>query len=175
MRDTYRYTPLLAWMLQPNILVNIAFGKLLFIILDIATGYLIYSITKASNVSEKHATICATLWLLNPLPMTVSSRGNAESIMSFLVLWSLKLLQDMSVCASGAVFALAVHFKIYPVVYALPIYMWLGDKNIDLKKACWKDKIKFILPNINRIYFIATAGLIMGGLTWLFYSWYEHC
>jgi len=95
--------------------------------------------------------------------------------MSFLVLWSLKLLQDMSVCASGAVFALAVHFKIYPVVYALPIYMWLGDKNIDLKKVCWKDKIKFILPNINRIYFIATAGLIMGGLTWLFDSWYEHC
>ncbi|WAR12760.1 PIGM-like protein [Mya arenaria] len=173
-RATYRYTPLLAWLLQPNISVNPAFGKLAFIILDIFTGFLIYAITSSNGVSAKLSTFCSALWLLNPLPMTVSSRGNAESIMSALVLLTLKLLQDSKPFYSGTVFALAVHFKIYPVVYALPIYLFLGDRSISLSNVGWKERLKYLLPNMNRLCFICTAGLdIRHNFSPYFYMLYQ--
>ena len=86
MRPTYRYTPILAWMLTPNITLFAEFGKVIFIVCDVLTGYLLYHILKKRSCSEFTATMCASFWLLNPLPATVSSRGNAESVIAILVL-----------------------------------------------------------------------------------------
>lgn len=41
-RHTYRYTPVLAWMLYPNVTVTPLFGKFLFAAFDVASGALIY-------------------------------------------------------------------------------------------------------------------------------------
>ena len=45
-RHTYRYTPLLAWMLIPNVNVSPLFGKFLFCGFDIIAGHLIYAYVK---------------------------------------------------------------------------------------------------------------------------------
>ena len=37
-RSTYRYTPLLAWALVPNVLLHPAFGKVLFCVADIVAA-----------------------------------------------------------------------------------------------------------------------------------------
>lgn len=49
-RHTYRYTPLIAFLLIPNILLHSAFGKILFSSVDIIVGILIRIIVKNSFV-----------------------------------------------------------------------------------------------------------------------------
>lgn len=38
-RATYRYTPLLAWVVLPNVWLHSAFGKLLFSLADVVAGW----------------------------------------------------------------------------------------------------------------------------------------
>ncbi|XP_046558873.1 LOW QUALITY PROTEIN: GPI mannosyltransferase 1-like [Haliotis rubra] len=189
-RATYRYTPLLAFMLLPNKWFH-SFGKILFIIFDVLTGALTYSIVSSKGHSHKTAVICTCLWLFNPLPMAVSSRGNAESIMSFLVLATLQLLENRHIFLSAVSYALAVHFKIYPVTYALPLYLLLGkdfekdkvqrfprSKFTQLKKRTkddvfvLKEVLLDLVPNINRLVFALVGAVVLGGLTAVFYLWY---
>ncbi|XP_060600585.1 GPI mannosyltransferase 1-like [Ruditapes philippinarum] len=174
LRATYRYTPLLAWMLQPNIWYSSVFGKLLFIILDVYTGHLIYSIVISSkNITPKTAKLCAAFWLFNPLSMTVSSRGNAESIMTCLVLLCLKLLLERKVLSSAIVYSLAVHFKIYPVTYAIPIYLFLNDSMVEKgKHSLWKTSYSMIKPTQQRVGFVMAAGITLAMLTGVFYYMY---
>ncbi|XP_052233549.1 GPI mannosyltransferase 1-like isoform X2 [Dreissena polymorpha] len=171
-RATYRYTPLLAWMLQPNIYISSSFGKIVFILLDVFTGYLIYTVLKMRGVNDKTANICAAIWLLNPLPMTVSSRGNAESVMSCLVLLCLYFIYKGQVMWTAIVYAIAVHFKIYPVIYALPIYLWLGNSEGHLQVSGWKGMLIFGLPNKGRCKFVMTTATVLAALTWICYRLY---
>ncbi|XP_046379904.2 GPI mannosyltransferase 1-like [Haliotis rufescens] len=189
-RATYRYTPLLAFMLLPNKWFH-SFGKILFIIFDVMTGALTYSLVSSKGHSHKTAVVCACLWLFNPLPMAVSSRGNAESIMSFLVLATLQLIENRHVFMSAVSYALAVHFKIYPITYALPLYLLLGkdfekdkiqrtarSKFTQLKKRTredvlvWREVLLDLIPNINRLVFMLVGATVLGGLTAVFYAWY---
>ncbi|XP_041375597.1 GPI mannosyltransferase 1-like [Gigantopelta aegis] len=176
-RSTYRYTPLLAYILLPNMWTPV-FGKLLFVFFDILTGILINRLLHSTGCSAKMAAICSNLWLLNPLTMTVSCRGNAESLMSFLVILTLLMLHHQQTFVAAVTYAIAVHFKIYPVVYALPIYLLLGrggGTKVDPQKNLNSIFSKFLLqllPNRNRGVFLAVGVAIVGGLTSLFYSWY---
>lgn len=173
LRATYRYTPLLAWMLQPNVWFSSAFGKLLFIVFDVFTGIIIYSIlSRSKGISARSAQLCAAFWLFNPLPMTVSSRGNAESIMTCLVLLCLKMLQDRKVFVAAAVFSLTVHFKIYPVIYAIPIYLLLGKSYRQAKHTAgglWENLCDALLPTKDRMAFMSVSGLTLAVLTLVHY------
>lgn len=148
------------------------FGKLIFVLCDIITGYLIYSLCKSQNIRENIAVICSCLWLLNPVPSTVSSRGNAESIMAVLVLFALKLTQENKIILAAIVYAVSVHVKIYPMVYALQIYLYLGlNTKGESSSKSLTGFIKDLWPNRRRLIFIITAGATLIGLTALCYHW----
>lgn len=143
-RATYRYTPLLALFLLPNISLHPLFGKFLFSSADLGIALLQYRSLTASTASPTTASknsrpimtqqqrkakmLVASIWLLNPFVANISTRGSAESILGFIVLLFLHLLQENRINAAAVVFGLAVHFKIYPVIYAPSVLAYLHTR-----------------------------------------------
>jgi phosphatidylinositol glycan class M len=127
----------------------------------------------SNSGSTKTAKLCAAFWLFNPLPAAVSSRGNAESLMSCLVLMCVQLLIKQQIILASLVYGTAVHFKIYPVTYALPVYLLLGN---GYKKGKAQYPINFkqcihhaILPTKERAVFVICSLTIFVLLTGGYY------
>jgi len=128
LRATYRYTPLLAFLLVPNVTFNRNWGKLLFVACDLVAGWLIYRILLHRGLSPHRAAWSfASIWILNPFVAVISTRGSSEAVLGALVLTTLYLLLLARPVLAGLVFGLSVHFKIYPIVYALPFLLLLNQ------------------------------------------------
>lgn len=144
-RATYRYPPLLALILLPNVNFHPLFGKFLFSAADLGIALIQYRSLiskKQPNVgeSERMARILvASIWLLNPFVANISTRGSAESILGFIVILFLHLLENVRHNAAAVVFGLAVHFKIYPVIYASSVLAYISKSSTFLNY----DQIKF--------------------------------
>lgn len=183
-RATFRYTPLLAWLLTPNVHLGELFGKLLFVAGDLAAAGVAYRALRRRGASPGRACgCCAAAWLLNPLPMAVSSRGNAEALVAVLVLAALHLVEAGSVGRAALCYGLAVHLKIYPLTYALPIALRLqgsgegaagagrdGTAEFTLVGGIWRRVVRVL--NRNVLHFGAVAGSVLAALTVLFYHLY---
>ena len=168
LRATYRYTPLLAWILTPNILLSPLFGKFLFAVFDVVTGGLIYALVRP-RTNHSTGLVVSFLWLYNPLPMTVSTRGNAESVMSVLVLLVLYFLEKRKLCLAAVCYGLSVHVKIYPVTYSLPIYLYLCNDCVKFETA--GRFIRSLLPNRNQWQFVMLSTMTFVACTAVFYWW----
>lgn len=121
-RHTYRYTPILAYLLTGNILIHTSFGKIVFSIFDILIGIVIRQIildehlhTFESNARsllkkhkrlaesharfhltpkyEKRATWAALCWIYNPMAIVIAARGNGDAITSLFILLTIFALQ----------------------------------------------------------------------------------
>ncbi|KAH8116876.1 glycosyltransferase family 50 protein [Phellopilus nigrolimitatus] len=99
-RETYRYTPLLALIMTPNIFLHSTFGKYLFAACDILVGILLYRLLRSTVLPgltpsapgaahERQATLYAALHLLNPMVFSISTRGSSESTLGALVIGTL--------------------------------------------------------------------------------------
>ncbi|GAB0187117.1 GPI mannosyltransferase 1 [Grus japonensis] len=186
-RATYRYTPLLAWLLTPNVYLAEVFGKLFFVAGDLAAAIIAYRALRHRGAAAGQACGCCTAaWLLNPLPMAVSSRGNAEALVALLVLATLYFVEVGSVGKAAACYGLAVHMKIYPLTYALPIALHLqseryGEEGAVDTRGDKKAKFTFVgylwqlfvkMLNRNVLLFGAVAGSVLAALTVVFYHLY---
>ena len=127
LRETYRYTPLLAILLSPNIFLFYSFGKVIFVICDVLCGVLIREILLLRGISGTLSLFCSAVWLLNPVTATVSSRGNAEPLITGLILLTIYLLLTKRTVLAAVSYGLSVHMKMYPVIYALPLYLFLNN------------------------------------------------
>ena len=125
LRHTYRYTPLLSWLFTINHYFNyLHLTKIIFMLFDILTGIVIYCLLPSKNSSWQCCKI-TSLWLLNPMVITISTRGNAETILCFLVMLTILTLKNRWFGLSSLLFGLSIHFKIYPIIYAIPITIYL--------------------------------------------------
>ncbi|WFD28837.1 GPI mannosyltransferase 1 [Malassezia nana] len=168
-RDTYRYTPLLALLLSPaqaGEAVWPLFGKVLFALADVACAILMWAILDERAAMHAHEApalakawtthLPGLLWLLNPFPAQIATRGSADSLVGVLVLAfvylliratpEVALIQEPQVaelppphdpselrvahpaCWWGAALclALAAHLKLYPVIYGASVLAHLS-------------------------------------------------
>ncbi|KAM4705064.1 GPI mannosyltransferase 1 [Rhinophrynus dorsalis] len=182
-RATYRYTPLLAWILTPNIYLTELFGKMLFACCDLIAAHLIHKILVYRGLDHDSAYLYSAFWLYNPLPMAVSSRGNAESVLAVLVLSSLYYVQKRCLVQAAVIYGLSVHMKIYPVTYLLPIALSLQTEEDPGRKANQRDVSilksirgawRLVLKLLNRdvLLFGTVAALTFFVLSFIFYYSY---
>jgi GPI mannosyltransferase 1 subunit M len=130
-------------------------GKLLFAACDILVGMLLVKMLASTGRS----TSFTSLWILNPFVAIISTRGNAESILSFLVIATIWAISVNKVSLAAVLFGVSVHMKIYPIIYCIPI--WFGiDYAMQCGKALQSGKGKKKLPMFkltmwsrNRLYF----------------------
>lgn len=135
LRSTYRYTPLLAYLLLPNVTWHPIFGKLLFIASDLIIGLLIRQILyrlpssdgtdKKTKLTDSQILMYVCVWLFNPIAINVSTRGNAESLVALLVLASMYLLLTNNIFLSALIYGFSVHFKIYPIIWSISVVFYL--------------------------------------------------
>ncbi|KAF7509704.1 GPI mannosyltransferase 1 [Endocarpon pusillum] len=127
LRDTYRYTPLLAWILLPTTWepqhIWFSFGKALFAISDILAGWMIFVVLQKRGTSQMRALKYSGIWLLNPMVATISTRGSSEGLLCVMVMALLWATEMRHIALSGVLLGLAVHFKIYPFIYGVSI-LW---------------------------------------------------
>ena len=130
-RETYRYTPLLAWILLPTARPGAAwfsFGKLLFALADIVSGWLIVLVLRSpagGSMRTERALKFASIWLLNPMVATISTRGSSEGLLGVMVVALLWAVLSERITLAGVLLGLAVHFKIYPFIYGVSILWYL--------------------------------------------------
>jgi len=131
--------------------------------------------------NKKQAVICATVWLFNPLSVTVSTRGNAESVMAVLVLFTLYQLAcngHSSILLSAVAYGLSVHMKIYPVTYALVLYLHINEYYVTSRShdsqnsvLCWYYQLRCIWPTPTSVLFAVVSAAAFLFATIACYSW----
>ncbi|GAQ78300.1 mannosyltransferase [Klebsormidium nitens] len=179
LRYTYRYSPLLAYILVPNTWGFPAFGKVVFSMADILTGWLTYTLVRLRGTSETASLLCAAAWLYNPFTFSIGTRGNCEALVSALLLGMLYHLFTGRVLMAAVWYGLAVHLRVYPIIYALPLLLFLDSnfpashRRLTQTTAPQKGSLSpFGWPTREGLVFGLVAGCIFTGLTASFYLLY---
>lgn len=181
-RETYRYNPFLyapssansfhrAYLLVPNHLLSPLFGKVLFSVFDILCGYLIYVLLCGWNVESNRAVSYASLWTLNPFVLFISTRGSADTIVCFLLFLTLVLLQRHHISASAIVYGLAVHFKLYPIIYALILFLYCRSSHSTTNR---KNAFTFAVVSSISFLFFCSLSWWWYGSAYLREAWFYH-
>lgn len=165
-RDTYRYTPLLAWFLLPTASPGLFdFGKWLFALGDVVAGALIYSILRGQwyRFDVARASKYAAVWALNPMVANISTRGSSEGLLTVFVVAILWAALQRRWAMTGALLGFAVHFKIYPFIYGASLLSWLywGPQSSTFPRG---------LLRKDAILFVASAAVVFAALNIVMYQ-----
>ena len=155
-RFTYRYTPLVAYLMLPNLQVPF-FGKILWNLFDLVSIVYMDLFLRRLPIDSATRYKALSFWMLNPYMAYINGRGSCESLSLFLMaamLYHLRLAwerkaETFNVFLAAIFYGLLVHFRLYPVIYGLTIYIWINRERV--------------FPRFNVILFgIVSIGLNVG-------------
>lgn len=173
-RDTYRYTPLLAWMLLPTTSF-FEFGKVVFALADLLAGWFIVRLLLSRGMNHEKAGIFAAIWLWNPMVATISTRGSSEGLLGVLTVALVWAVERRRVTLAGLILGLGVHFKIYPFIYAPAIVWWMDAERLGTAGGASKGKLPTLTEKVvqfvtfQRIQLAITSLATFMGLNLLMY------
>lgn len=170
LRETYRYTPLLALMLVPT-QFWFGFGKLCFVLADLCTGVVIMKILRLQKLSNQRIINLSSIWFLNPMVITISTRGNAESLLIVIIMAFLYAFLTENLVISGLLAGLAIHFKIYPIIYIPSMLLVINDANF-VKN--WKKLVKFSLATGFSFIMLTYLMYLRFGFEFLYQTYLYH-
>ncbi|KGG52841.1 hypothetical protein DI09_12p90 [Mitosporidium daphniae] len=155
-RETYRYTPFLAYLLLSNFYFDsLLVGKLLFSVFDVGTGILLYFIQINRAIPAASAIKWTSIfWLFNPFVIAITCRGNAESIICFFILLFFYFHSVGKTTISAILYGLCVHLKIFPILFSVPILA-----NFYHKEKNAKNRILSILPVSGVVFAMISGGM----------------
>eukprot|EP00796_Vickermania_ingenoplastis_P005950 gene5950-4259_t len=130
-RTTYRYTPLLAGLVIPAAVVANPLGKLVFVASDIGAAMYCYSVLRTYATKSSAKWMVSLFILFNPIVLNVSTRGNSDMLITFMSMFVLSKFLDRKYFQAAAMLGFAVHFKIYPIIYALPLVLGLWEMSTE--------------------------------------------
>ena len=190
-RETYRYTPLLAWLLLPTTFSHdwlwFSFGKVLFGVADVVAGWGIMLVLEArggrkgeggrgGGMERGRALRFASLWLLNPMVATISTRGSSEGLLGVMVVGRVWAVVKKRLMLAGALLGLAVHFKIYPFIYGVSILWNLETVGSETRSRgrdkSWIEQFR-VFSNRERLMFGITAATTFMALNAVMYAMYS--
>lgn len=130
---------------------------------------------EGKGMSQERALKYASIWLLNPMVATISTRGSSEGLLGFFVMYLLYAVLKRRFVLAGFLLGLSVHFKIYPFIYAPSIIWWMDDECLRLPRvgarAGWWERIRNFV-NRERIVLTIVSFVTFGGLNWGMYALY---
>lgn len=195
-RDTYRYTPLLAWMLLPTAwessapsALTFAFGKILFALADVLAGWLVVQLLCRCYhfPTDRALRYVSAIWLWNPMVANISTRGSAEGLLGVLVAALLWATLTRRPVLAGGILSLAVHFKIYPFIYGVSMIWWWdaerdGSVSTSAESGWVARAIAFITPSrvkltLSALVTFATLNLVMYlqyGMPFVQHTFFHH-
>ncbi|KAI5289770.1 GPI mannosyltransferase 1 [Ascosphaera acerosa] len=153
-RATYRYTPLLAWLLVPTAWGGAwaCFGKAVFAAADLVAGWVLVKVLRKRAQPDRAVLKYAAIWLLNPMVAVISTRGSSEGLLGVLVSALLWAVLERRVGLAGVLLGLGVHLKIYPMIYG-PSILWAldeGCRSETLAPALAASPAKLLVKLLNR-------------------------
>lgn len=185
MRHTYRYSPLIAYLMIPNIILHKDLGKLLFSIFDILISIAIKVFVKHhldyknKEKAEKVAVYCSLFWLYNPFSLVISTRGSADSIPCFFIIISILFLHTdilkglLKYALSGILLGISIHLRLYPLVFSFPMYLSIGDYKINRNTGI-KEGFLALLPNKKQIILALSCIITLAVVTYAMYALYGY-
>jgi uncharacterized membrane protein len=154
----------------PGMLFNTTI-KIPFLISDLLVAFLLYKMVEELTQKGKLAETAAFLWFLNPYLIWISAGwGMFDTLPALFTVASLFLLYKKRVFSSALCLAFAVAYKLYPILFVVPvgIYLFKRYNAAERNRALTKFYFSFLiilallsLPYIPELYG-ASHGLVTG-------------
>ena len=135
-RASYRYSPYFAVIMLPNIYIHYDLAKVFICLIDVSVGKLIevlLNIQEDCDIKPKDKydfRIISLLYIFNPLMIYISTRGSTDCLMTFLIILTIILIEMKLNVFAGIVYGFSVHMSIYPLIYFVSFYLYIGYKNL---------------------------------------------
>lgn len=108
--------------------------QVLFSAGDVLAGWQLHRLARLQGASQNAALAAAALWLVNPFTFAISTRGSCDSLVVSLLLGTLLLLMRGAWAQAAVLYGLAVHVRIYPIIYAPAIVLFLAARHEGLRR-----------------------------------------